>query len=333
MRTVRFIPFVAASILVACGGDDRASPGDILSAASEAMAMESFSHTISDCPLCPPPIVTEYAPPDAVKRSNSKGHDDWPYNLILDGKGYVSSAGQRWRSGEGALSFTGMLISDPRTLLPVAKNARIETADTVAGRRATVIAAELDFDKYVVRLPPAIEHPDEAFLREWLGAARLRFWIDRENHRVLQTELTSANANFPSSVFTFDYATPVAIPATVESMHVEDAARLGFEAEMAGQTLLTAVADYRETYGTYPRMLDITTLSGVIAPGEWPINPFSGQPVRQSPDTPGDFDYRLINGGQDIQFSIYGWDDGQLHYDTARFGPLDRAALGGRWQP
>lgn len=314
--------------LAACSNDDPDSADGILAAASDAMADESFKVVDEDCPLCPPPTVMEFAPPDRVKLSGNKGHDAWPYALLIGDEAYVSSAGHRWQTGGGALEFLGMSLGDPRVLVTVLRSAELSADEEVDGREAAVVEAELDYDAFFDRLHESFhEEGARDSMRGLLEGTRVRLWIDREDHRVVQMQLFYPDPEGQTEVVELQYA-PVDVPTEVESMDSDEAHEMGQQVERAGERLLLAIADYRAARGSYPPAVDPGTLSDVISADEWPINPFSGDPVRQSPDTPGDFDYRLINGDHDIQFWIYGWDDSQLHYDSARFGPLDRFALG-----
>jgi hypothetical protein len=92
----------AFAVLATMGDDETAE--DVLNAASEAMADESFSYTNDDCPICSPPEVYEFAPPAAARLSGGVGHDAWPNALIVNGEGYLSNEGRRWLEGSEALS-------------------------------------------------------------------------------------------------------------------------------------------------------------------------------------------------------------------------------------
>ncbi|MDP2675676.1 MAG: hypothetical protein Q8Q00_12365 [Dehalococcoidia bacterium] len=96
MRTVAFAGLLTCcAALIACGRSAGEDVSALLQSSAEAMASQSFSFTVTDCALCPPPIVTEYAAPDGIKLSHSKGHDDWPYYLIAGDRWMFSSEGKR----------------------------------------------------------------------------------------------------------------------------------------------------------------------------------------------------------------------------------------------
>jgi hypothetical protein len=327
MRAV-LLALLIGLLLGACNGDDEPnSAAEFLSAASDAMAGESFSFT-QDCPNCSPAELFEFAPPHSAKLSHGSGHDAWPYALILDGQGYLSGDGKRWLTGQEALEFLNLTLLDPRVLLNVTQSPERERDASVDGTEVVVIAGDLDVDAYLDRLLPTLLREAEARsgIHGLLDGTGVRFWIDRESHRVVQMELTPAGEDSKAPPVRFRYG-EVGMPTHVESMDGEEAHKLGQEAEPGGERMLLAIAEYRAAHGAYPAVLDQTTLAGVLPANEWPMNPFSGQPMRQSPETPGDFDYELIAGREHMQFTLYGWDGGQLHYDSQRWGHQDPAEM------
>jgi hypothetical protein len=44
--------------------------------------------------------------------------------------------------------------------------------------------------------------------------------------------------------------------------------------------------------------------------------------MKHHSDSPGDFIYELRNDGNEIRFSVRGWDNIQMFYDSERFGPI-----------
>ena len=329
--------FLLVAVAVSCSGeDDEIDASSLLENATEAITSASFSHTVTDCTLCPPPIVTEYAPPDRIKLSHPKGHDDWPYNLIVGDQWYVSQAGIRWLTESATFSHIGMLLFDPRVLLRIAKDADVEGDDVIDGRRHHVVRAGLDIDRFLAEILPA-EAPEEArseesreFYDTYYGALRLRFWIDEQTILVTQMEIDVAT--LPSgdqeeqmgdpepAIIRFDYDSPVDVPEDPESMTYEEAQEFRRLAESRTPALLEAIVNYRKLQGVYPPSLDPETLRDVLPPSRWPINPFADEPIKESEDSPGDFHYVVKNEGQDFELSLYGWDSTYSYRDTVRFG-------------
>lgn len=331
--------FLLAAASVSCGGADGGvqDASALLERAAEAMTSASFSYTDTECPLCQPtPTVSEYAPPDRIKLSHPKGHDDWPYYLIVGDQWYVSQAGIRWLTESADSAHIGMLLLDPRVLLRTAKDADVEGDDVIDGRRHHVVRAGLDIDRFLAEILPA-EVSEEArseesreFYDTYYGALRLRFWIDERTHVLSQVELDLpplsdddiAEGGEDHEPFTirFDYEALVDVPAAPESMTYEEAQEFRRLAESRTPALLEAIVNYRKLQGVYPPNLDPETLRDVLPPSRWPINPFADEPIKESEDSPGDFHYVVKNQGQDFELSLFGWDSTYSYRDTVRFG-------------
>jgi hypothetical protein len=324
-----FLAVLASAVVYLILGRDNGNRDAqaLLEASQVVMAAMSFSHTLNDCPTCPPPVVTEYASPDRIRLSNSKGHDDWTYVMYIGQKPYVSQEGLRWREGLSGQAI-GIMLNDPRFLFQVVRSARIGGSEAIQGRSAAIVGARFDFDLYLEALPPAMLPPDPATtfgaFRELFDGAVVRFWIDKKDHRVLQLEWSSSGGEGEARLLVFDYAREVRLPDAFASMPAEAAFDLSRETEPHGERLLAAVRDYYARYRAYPPNIDAVTLAEFLPASEWPANVFSGQPMRNATDSPGDFLYLLKNNGSDIEFTLHGWDGAQMFTDTERFGPLYR---------
>lgn len=334
---------VVVSVALSCGAGDGSSAAAILSRSSEVMATRSFSHTVSECPLCPPPIVTEYAPPNRIKLSHSKGHDDWPYYLIVGDQWLFSMKGTRWLAGDD-YKFPFMLLSDPRVLLRIGREPEAETDDMIDGQRYHVVRSRLDSDRFLAQVLPASVLPTGAqreealrFFSQYVEGSVVRFWIAEGTMLVLQIEVDypplkggDEEGNEPQDpppfVTRFDYGTPVDVPEEPESMPHGEGERLRFDAQAGAGVIRRAAERYKDSRGVYPPRLEIGTLSEFLDPHEtvlnqrtrqpirmtsegWPLNPFSDQPMEQvASDSPGDFYYEVTEGGQNYRLCLYGWD-------------------------
>ncbi len=330
-----------AAVAASCSGGGSGEGAALIQKARQAMARASFSHAVTDCPLCPPPTVTEYAPPDRIKLSDPKGHDDWPYYLIVGDQWLVSHSGSRWLSESVDYHHPLMLLSDPRVLLRVAADPEIEKDDVTHGQHSHVVRMGVDLDRFMTDILPA-DAPEEVrggdaqeFYDSYYGEAIVRLWIDEQTHLVSQIQFDlprlpddegqSTEDPEPYAI-SFDYDTAVDVPDEPESMPYGEANRVSREASTRSQPLVEAIADFRETHGLYPPSLDPVTLEDFVSRDQWPINPFTGEPMRQAADSPGDFDYRVKNGGNDFEASFFGWDSRVRFMDTVRFGhPEDYA--------
>ncbi len=303
------------------GCDSQSEAEALLAASSEAMAKLSFVSEDSGCPTCPPPTLFEYAPPDAVKLTASKGHDDWPFYLYVDRKTYFSTAGARWLTGKGeADRMAFILIQDPRAALATARSPRLGGVETIDGRAATIVVADFDLKRHLGRLPEELRLPDlGADVASLFAGTTVRFWIDREDERVIQMEF-AGQGEATTVLQRFDYSRRPTIGKPTSTMDVEDVRALMEKAEPGlGRRLLSAIGEYRRLNGVYPPRLDQATISDVLPQNEWPTNVFSKAPIGDSAE-PGDFTYRTDANGSEFEFTLHGWDGGQLYYDSARFG-------------
>jgi hypothetical protein len=325
------------AVAASCSGGGSGDGAALIEKARQAMASASFSHSVTDCHLCPPPIVTEYAPPDRIKLSDPKGHDDWPYYLIAGDQWLVSHRGSRWLSEGISYHHPSMLLSDPRVLLRIAAEPEIEGDDVIDGEGNQVLRMGVDLDRFFTDILPA-DVPEEMrggeareFYDTHYGALIVRLWIDEQTYLVSQMEFDlprlpaddegqSGDDPEPYAV-SFDYDTPIDVPEEPESMPYEEADQLRREADRRIEPLLDAIDLYRSLNGVYPASLDPETLKDVLLPAEWPVNPFSNEPMKQSDDSPGDFDYRVKNSGNDYEATFFGWDSAYLFRDTAPSGP------------
>ncbi|OGO48418.1 MAG: hypothetical protein A2W34_00460 [Chloroflexi bacterium RBG_16_64_32] len=309
------------------------------------MASASFSHAVTECHLCPPPIVTEYAPADRIKLSNSKGHDDWPYYLIVGDQWLVSHAGSRWLSESADHNHPFMVLGDPRVLLRIATDPEVEESEEMDGRSNHVVRAGTDSDRLLSEVWPAEQRPAGTegeqplhYFREMTDGLKVRFWIDARDFTITQMELDYSllpadNEEEPPEdpepyVIQIDYETPVDVPEEPEAMPYQEADRLRREAGRRIQPLLDSIAQYRSLNGLYPPSLDPETLSDVLPATLWPVNPFTDEPMRQAEDSPGDFYYEVKNAGSDYVASFYGWDATYSYIDTIRFGRPDEMTNG-----
>lgn len=338
MRRLTFVATLTIWLLLAsCISADGESA--LLQKSATAMASQSFSYTVTDCPLCPPPVITEYAPPDRIKLSNSKGHDDWPYYLIVGDRWLFSAGGKRWLEGQD-YKFPFMLLSDPRVLLRTADGPRTDGTEDVSGVLHHVVRADLDAERFTSEELPPQALPDtpegdqaRAFYKDFVAGSEVRFWINAESYTVTKMEIDypplpeDEDGDDPQpAAITFDYETAMGVPEDPESMPYDEAEEVGRVAASRTAPLQRAIADYKTLHGTYPPSLDPETLSDVLPPSRWPVNPFSGKPVEESADSPGDFHYVSKNEGQDYELSLFDWDSTYSYIDTVRFGhPEDQA--------
>ena len=324
------------AVTVSCSGGGSGEGAALIEKARQAMASASFSHAVTDCPLCPPPIVTEYASPDRIKLSNPKGHDDWPYYLIVGDQWLVSHAGIRWLSESISYHHPLMLLSDPRVLLRIAADPEVEGDDVIDGQRNRVVRAGVDIDRFLTDILPA-DVPEEMrggeaqeFYDSSYGKAVVRLWIDEQTYLVSQIEFDlprlpkddeeSGDEDPEPVVVRYDFETPVDVPEEPESMPYEEADRLRREADRRSQPVVEAIGAFRGLNGLYPPSLDPETLKEVLPPAQWPVNPFTDEPMKQSEDSPGDFNYKVKNSGDDFELSLFGWDATYSYRDTVRFG-------------
>jgi hypothetical protein len=333
MRTVTIIGLLAyCAALVACGGSNGVDVRDLLRRSAEVMQSESFSFSATGA-LSPPPIVWEYAPPDRIKLSNPQGHDDWPYYLVVGDQWMFSQEGERWLDGND-YNFPFMLLSDPRVLLRTADGPRTDGTEDVSGVLHHVVRADVDAERFIGEELPPQALPDtpegdqaRAFYKDFVASSEVRFWINAESYTVTKMEIDypplpeDEDGDDPQpAAITFNYKTAVDVPEDPESMPQEEAQRLRREAQTRTAPLQQAISDYKELYGTYPPSLDPETLSEVLPPSQWPVNAFTGEPVKESVDSPGDFHYVPKNEGRDFELSLFDWDSTYSYTDTVRFG-------------
>jgi hypothetical protein len=313
-----------AAYLLFGRGDKKDVASDLLADARRVMGAGTFISIVDDCPTCPPPIIWEFAPPDRIMLRNAKGHDDWPFALFSDGKAFFSQEGRRWREGVSAQAYA-MLLADPRFLLDVTHTPRLGGVEELENGETTVVVTEFDFDLFLGRLPPSLEPEDEedfAEMREVFQGAVIRFWVDNANRRVRQLDWRFLDVTLEGASYAFEFTSSVGIPDEIVSMAAAEALRLGQETEPAGRRLLLAIGAYFERHGVYPPELDAATLSDVLSPDEWPRNVFTGEPMRNADDSPGDFRYMTKADGAHCEITLHGWDGAQMYYDSQRFGPI-----------
>ncbi len=334
MRNLTLVALLVGPLmLLSCGGSTDAA--GLVEKSAEAMATESFSFSASGA-LSPPAIVLEYAPPDRIKLSNAQGHDDWPYYLIVGDRWMFSMEGKRWLEGND-YKFPFMLLGDPRVVLRIANDPRTDGTEQIDGAVHHVVRAGLDAERFIsdVLSPEILDVPEgeetRALYEEFVDGTKVRLWIHRKSFIVTRLEIDypplpdeGADAERaedpPPGIITFDYETPVDVPENPESMPQEEAERLRREAQTRTAPLQRAIADYKDLHGTYPPSLDPETLGEVLDASQWPINAFTGDPVKESMDSPGDFHYVVKNDGRDFELSLFDWDARYSYTDTVRFG-------------
>jgi hypothetical protein len=234
--------FLLAAASVSCGGTDGGvqDASALLERAAQAMTSASFSYTDTECSLCQPtPTVSEYAPPDRIKLSHPKGHDDWPYYLIVGDEWFVSQDGDRWITGAIDHIHPFLLLFDPRLLLALAVDPVVGKDEVIDGIGNHVIRVEVDADHFLSELGPAEEQLSGAegeqareYYRGYADGLAIRFWIDEQTFLVTQMELHLAA--LPSSdqedqmddpepaVIRFDYDSPVDVPTEPEGISYEE---------------------------------------------------------------------------------------------------------------
>ncbi|MDP2675677.1 MAG: hypothetical protein Q8Q00_12370 [Dehalococcoidia bacterium] len=227
-----------------------------------------------------------------------------------------------------------MLLSDPRVLLRTADGPRTDGTEDVSGVLHHVVRADVDAERFISEELPAQALPDtpegdeaRAYYKDFVAGSEVRFWINAESYTV--TKMAIDYAPLPEdedgddaqpAAITFDYETAVDVPEDPESMPQEQADQLRHIAESRTGALQRAVPAYKSLHGTYPPSLDPETLRDVLPPSQWPVNPFNGEPVKESVDSPGDFHYVPKNEGRDFELSLFGWDSKYSYTDTVRFG-------------
>jgi hypothetical protein len=318
-----FATLAAVFVGIFAPGGSTPSPPMLLQRSAEVMANETFSIR-PRCEFCDKPALIEYAPPDRIRlTSGSPRGDNWPFYLYSEGEAYFSETGQRWQTD--AADSNGWLAGyqrmvDPRVMLGVLIEPRLTGSDVVGERQAHVVSGALDVERLMSAAPPDFRALAEGPLGELLRQATVTVWIDTEDSRLLRLRLFSPVDNVGESTLEIDFDSPVDLPASVESMDVEEARALNQQSERNAEVLLRAIGDYHRDNGTYPPEVSPTALATYLE--NWPVNPFSGGPVRFAPATPGNFDYSRTASGEQIQFQLDGWDGSQLFYDSARFGPI-----------
>src|SRR5690606_26867165 len=156
----------------------------LLSLSAEVMATEAFSYRDDH-----DDVAVQYAPSRRVLQRSSPRTDNWRYQLLLDGEGFVSSVGERWMNLPDGSHLTLLFVIDPRVQLEISTAAQFEPDESVGGRPTFVVAAEVDTDAFVEHVSPPEDL--EGSVRELLDGASVRFWIDPHNHRVLRMEWTA----------------------------------------------------------------------------------------------------------------------------------------------
>lgn len=317
---------IGLAVIVLCGtvfflaegNHDRDDLHGIISASKDVMLGSSFTNIQAGCSSCTQPMVTEYAPPDRFMVSGLEGNENWAKYLYLDGKGYVSSEGERWLDDSGAF-LAPFLLRDPRLLLRIAEAPQLQATEVIDGEEANIVAGELDWQRYLESLPQDWWLSGfEAEIRPRFEGALIRFWIDADDYRVLQVELQAREG--PVTSLQFDYRATVSVPDRVESMSDDEARTLRGQAEANIRPLILAIEEYKVSFGIYPSVLDPAVLSAVMPPTSWPTNPFTGQSMGQSTGNPGDYDYTVKNEGVHYQLRTFGWDGDTATIDTERLG-------------
>jgi hypothetical protein len=312
---------------LACTGDDLPEASVLIEEVSQAMADRSFS--VVTCADCEPPEITEYAPPDQVELSHAQGHDAWEFNLVSENRWFVSSQGVRWLEGP-ALELLFLSVTDPRTLLRFAAEPTTTGEEDVDGVTHYVVESGVDADRLLDEVLSDKLWSSEEELQEiresWapiLSDLAVRFWINAETSIVSQLEIdyppfasdetpsdiAPTPEDPPPSIVRFDFTAAVEVPTEVESMPAAEVDEKDRLVRDRSTVLMKALEDYKARFGTYPAQLEVAAVESVLAPADWPVNPYSNQPMRQTSDeSPGDYLYIQQQGGSERYLRTYGWD-------------------------
>jgi hypothetical protein len=290
----------------------------------------SFTSHRTPCAVCTFPsdaALYEYGPTEDLRVSNYDAREAWPHYLYLDRMAYVSGNGERWVDGTD-LPLLGFLLYDPRVLLTSLDDARFDREDDIDGNPVRIYRGTLNPDAYFSHLPwnldPELAGAVRQNYRPIIDGAPVELWIDAGDYRVLRSSLRpvedshNANTDLPDEFYQreYTYGRDVTIPGSVASMPPEEADRLSRMGEGNTAPLLLAVEAYFRRNGVYPAALNPAALAGVFS-GAWPVNAFTNEPMRDSTEA-GDYTYVTKNNGLDYEYTLHGWENDQMFFDSAR---------------
>lgn len=315
---VTMLAGVALGLALLLGAGDEPTADALVSAASSEMETATFATILRECDSCPTLTLIEFAPGRLEVENFERVGENWPHYFISPDGAFVSEEGARWHKEPGGI-IGAYLVGDPRFILRGIGDPVITGTENVGPGECTLVEGTLGIERLAPNIPPALDPGVVNLYREFLDGATARVCIDPAEHLVRWMHVIFATGEEGPLPVVFDYTTQVAIPASVESIDPDRESELGQQTTRIGQQFVTAIGSYYDRNGLYPPELTPATLGDVFA---WPTNPFTGAPVKQAPNTPGNFDYQPTAGLGEMTFRIDGWDGSQLYYDTAAYGPI-----------
>ncbi len=160
-----------------------------------------------------------------------------------------------------------------------------------------------------------------AFAGETMSA-RLKSWVDEKTYLPYRLEIEWIE-EFPEGQqktmqmmdISYDDSITIEQPETV--IHTRKFEMLYGAVQDQARELVSILDIFREANGHFPGKLDPETIMGILATGpfEWPVNPYTDEPMEEHEGTSGNYHYELMNSGEDYSLIIYNYysDDG-FHY-------------------
>lgn len=132
-------------------------------------------------------------------------------------------------------------------------------------------------------------------------------WIELATGRVARMTLFSP---FGITPLTFTYDTPVYLEVPQEALPSWKAKALNEMTESGLQVLGQLVRGYQQKHGRFPETLTPETTQEILEAEKltWPTNPFTGRPMEEAKQRPGDYTYETTADGKECHLSGYGWD-------------------------
>ncbi|MDY6911287.1 MAG: hypothetical protein SVM79_02880 [Chloroflexota bacterium] len=145
----------------------------------------------------------------------------------------------------------------------------------------------------------------------------IKAWIDEETLLparivVMVEPLPDASSPGRENVeYTIDitYDETITIERPEDAMHVNKAYLLRQISEQRSRVLTEILQVCREAEGRFPEKLGPEIVRDVMQTNslEWPVNPFTGAPMKEASDSPGDYHYASTVDGSDYELTVYGW--------------------------
>jgi hypothetical protein len=246
----------------------------------------------------------------------SSGREFPPYCLLLDERIWVSQDGIHWTETPEVWADVipiMILLQDPRIVLEYALNPQEVTHDLLEQEGETVpeqgrvIEVRLDgkhfLEKYLrsQRVDSTLER--KLFLREYY----IWLWIEPATGRVIRMTLFGPPG---STRLAFTYDEPVHLELPQDTLPSGKVKALSSMTETHLGVLARLVGSYRQKHGRCPATLTPETVQESLEVEQlsWPVNPFTGRPMKEARQSPGDYTYEARAGRQECDLSGHGWD-------------------------